>query len=253
MSYVKTSVGYRRRSKRSRVRKRRVFAFALIVTLATLAAWLWNDGRGEPIGHGVSARALTRSVPRSTQAPQWTDSQRLGLTAALRGAFAPALDGAGDWSLAVIAPDGRTIYDDRSDQAVAPASVQKLIVAASALDALGPSYRYHTLFAAREPAGDGVLDGNLWLVGSGDPSLQSSDVRNGIAMLLRSGLRRIDGSVVVDATAMRGPAYNRHWDAEDDGQDYAAPTSAISLDGDTVESSGDGGQPVWTPMQDVER
>ena len=95
MSYVKTSVGYRRRSKRSRVRKRRVFAFALIVTLATLAAWLWNDGRGGVIGHGVSARALTRKAPLSTQAPHWTNAQRLGLTAALRGAFAPALDGAG--------------------------------------------------------------------------------------------------------------------------------------------------------------
>jgi D-alanyl-D-alanine carboxypeptidase/D-alanyl-D-alanine-endopeptidase (penicillin-binding protein 4) len=70
---------------------------------------------------------------------------------------------------------------------------------------------------------------------------------------LRSGLRRIDGSVVIDATAMSARAYNPHWDAEDDGQDYAAPTSAISLDGDTIESSGDGGQPVWTPMQDVER
>jgi serine-type D-Ala-D-Ala carboxypeptidase/endopeptidase (penicillin-binding protein 4) len=253
MSYVKTSVGYRRRSKRSRVRKRRVFAFALIVTLATLAAWLWNDGRGGVIGHGVSARALTRKAPLSTQAPHWTNAQRLGLAAALRGAFAPALDGAGSWSLAVLAPDGRTVYDDRSRRAVAPASVQKLIVAASALDALGPSYRYHTIFAARDPAGDGVLDGNLWLVGSGDPSLQSSDVRNGIAVLSRSGLRRIDGSVVIDATAMNGRAYNSHWDAEDDGQDYAAPTSAISLDGDTVESSDDGGQPVWTPMQDVER
>jgi D-alanyl-D-alanine carboxypeptidase/D-alanyl-D-alanine-endopeptidase (penicillin-binding protein 4) len=252
MSYVKTSVGYRRRSKRSRVRKRRVFAFALIVTLATLTAWLWNDGRGGALGHGVSAKSPTTIAPLSVQAPRWTNSQRLALDSALRGAFAPALDGAASWSLAVVGPDDQMIYDDRSSDAVAPASVQKLIVAASALDALGPNYRYHTVFAAREPAGDGVLEGNLWLAGSGDPSLQSSDVRNGIAVLWRSGLRRIDGSVVVDATAMSGPAYNPHWGADDAGQDYAVPTSAISLDGDTIESSDDG-QPVWTPMQDVQR
>lgn len=253
MSYVKTSVGYRRRSKRWRVRKRRVFAFALIVTLATLAAWLWNDGRGGALGHGVSAKALARRAAPAPAAPLWTNSQRLALGAALRGAFAPALEGAQSWSLAVLDRAGATIYDDRSHRAVAPASVQKLIVAASALDALGPSYRYHTIFAARQPAGDGVLDGNLWLAGSGDPSLQSSDLRNGIAMLSRAGLRRIDGRVVIDATAMSGPAYNPHWDAGDDGQDYAAPTSAISVDGDTVESLDGGGQPVWTPMQDVER
>jgi D-alanyl-D-alanine carboxypeptidase/D-alanyl-D-alanine-endopeptidase (penicillin-binding protein 4) len=233
------------------VHKRRVFAFALIVTLATLGAWLWNDGRGGALGHGVSAKSPTTRAPLSTQAPPWTNSQRLALAAALRGAFAPALDGAKSWSLAVAGPGGQMIYGDRSGDAVAPASVQKLIVAASALDALGPNYRYHTIFAAAEPAGDGVLEGNLWLAGSGDPSLQSSDVRNGIAVLLRSGLRRIDGSVVIDATAMSGPAYNPHWDADDAGQDYAPPTSGISLDGDTVESD-DGGQPVWTPMQDVQ-
>jgi D-alanyl-D-alanine carboxypeptidase/D-alanyl-D-alanine-endopeptidase (penicillin-binding protein 4) len=251
MSYVKTSVGYRRRSKRSRVRKRRVFAFALIVTLAALAALLWNDGRGGAIGHAVSAKSPTARAPLAAPAPPWTNSQRLALTAALRGAFAPALDGAASWSLAVVGPDGQMIYGDRSGDAVAPASVQKLIVAASALDALGPNYRYHTIFAAGEPIDDGVLGGNLWLAGSGDPSLQSSDVRNGIAVLLRSGLRRIDGTVAIDASAMSGPAYNPHWDAEDAGQDYAPPTSGISLDGDTVESD-DGGQPVWTPMQDVE-
>ncbi|MBV8068115.1 MAG: D-alanyl-D-alanine carboxypeptidase [Candidatus Eremiobacteraeota bacterium] len=170
-------------------------------------------------------------------------------------AFAPVLSGATGWSLAVIAADGRTIYDDRAQTAVAPASVQKLIVAATALDALGSTYRYHTLFAAQDGIPEnGELEGNLWLVGSGDPSLQSADVRNGIAILSRSGLRRIDGGVVVDASALDGPPLNSHWSVDDNGQDYAAPTSAISLDGDTIESQQEIGgveQRVWTPMQDV--
>ncbi|MFY9738479.1 MAG: hypothetical protein WAK11_05430, partial [Candidatus Cybelea sp.] len=61
------------------MRKRRVFAFVLIVTLATLAAWLWNDGRGGAIGHGVSAKALTRRAPLAAAAPRWSNAQRLGL------------------------------------------------------------------------------------------------------------------------------------------------------------------------------
>jgi D-alanyl-D-alanine carboxypeptidase/D-alanyl-D-alanine-endopeptidase (penicillin-binding protein 4) len=212
--------------------------FALVVTLATLAAWLWNGGRGSA-GHGVSATLTISRLPK--RAPAWSNSERVALGAALRGALGPSLYGAQGWSLAVLAPDGAMLYGDRSDRAVAPASVQKLIVAASALDVLGPKYRYHTIFAAHQPLADGVLDGNLWLVGSGDPSLQSSDVRNGVAMLLRSGLRRIDGGLVIDATAMSGPALNSHWQADDDGQDYAEPTSAVSVDGDTM------------PMQDVSR
>ena len=135
--------------------------------------------------------------------------------------------------------------------------MQKLIVAATALDALGPQYRFHTLLAGRDAIGsDGVLAGNLWLIGSGDPSLQSDDLRNGIGVLARAGLHRIDGRVVVDDSALSGPGINPHWASDDDGQDYAAPTSAISVDGDTIESTQDIGgveQKVWTPMQEVPR
>jgi len=140
---------------------------------------------------------------------------------------------------------------------VAPASVQKLIVAAAALDALGPQYRYHTLFAGSDGVGDdGTLQGDIWLVGSGDPSLQSADLRNGIAMLARSGLRRVGGGIVVDDSAMAGPELNPHWASDDNGQDYAAPTSAISLDGDTIASEqyvAGVEETVWTPMQNVAR
>jgi serine-type D-Ala-D-Ala carboxypeptidase/endopeptidase (penicillin-binding protein 4) len=197
-------------------------------------------------------RACTTS---GSSVASWNNDERNRLAGELHGVFAPAIAGANGWSLAVIGADGRTIFGDRAARAVAPASVQKLVVAASALDALGPEYRYHTLFAAQDAiASDGALQGDLWLIGSGDPSLQSADLRNGIAMLQRGGLRRIDGSVVVDDTALRGPGLNPHWAKDDDGQDYAAPTSAISVDGDTIESQQqiDGvEQRVWMPMIDV--
>ncbi|HEX4014065.1 MAG TPA: D-alanyl-D-alanine carboxypeptidase/D-alanyl-D-alanine-endopeptidase [Candidatus Cybelea sp.] len=258
MSYVKTSVGYRRRSKRSRVRKRRLFAFLTLVTVATLAIWLWNDGHSRGSGRSIAATPppAPKTIARASFSPPWTNRERFALDAALRGAFASALNGAHQWSLAVLGSDGRLIYDDSSARAVAPASVQKLIVAASALDALGPRYRFHTIFAAGATPADGTLDSDLWLVGSGDPSLQSSDLRNGIGELSRSGVRRIDGAVVVDATAQSGPGRNPHWGLDDDGQDYAPPTSAISLDGDTIESHetiGGAAQAVWTPMTDVTR
>jgi serine-type D-Ala-D-Ala carboxypeptidase/endopeptidase (penicillin-binding protein 4) len=258
MSYVKTSVGYRRRSKRSRVRKRRVFAFLGFVTVVTLAIWLWNDGHSRGAGRSVAATppALPKSVARAVFSPPWTNRERFALGSALHDAFAPSLAGAHQWSLAVLGRDGLLVYDDSSRRAVAPASVQKLIVAASALDTLGAKYRFHTIFAAEATPAGGTLDGNLWLIGSGDPSLQSSDLRNGIAVLSRGGVRRINGAVVVDATAQTGPGRNPHWGLDDDGQDYAAPTSAISLDGDTIESHEmvrGVDQAVWTPMTDVSR
>ncbi|MBV8333216.1 MAG: D-alanyl-D-alanine carboxypeptidase, partial [Candidatus Eremiobacteraeota bacterium] len=66
----------------------------------------------------------------------------------------------------MLSVDGITVYDNRAYRATTPASVQKLIVAAAALDVLGPQYRFHTILAAQRPIdADGTIDGNLWLVG----------------------------------------------------------------------------------------
>jgi serine-type D-Ala-D-Ala carboxypeptidase/endopeptidase (penicillin-binding protein 4) len=256
MSYVKSSVGYRRRSRRSRGLKRRALAIALLFAVA-VGIWLVARAHGAPRSVVAEKPPIAAATPRvEAAAPaRWASADRVHLSKDLQSAFAPAVENAKGWSFAVVGPDGSSIYADRAGDAVTPASVQKLIVAASALDALGPAYRFHTMFAARGGLGDdGRLGGNLWLIGSGDPSLESTDLRNGVGVLARSGLRRIDGSVVVDATALRGPELNPHWGPDDDGQDYAAPTSAISLDGDTVESHpvvGGVEQTVWTPMQNV--
>ncbi|HEY6325910.1 MAG TPA: D-alanyl-D-alanine carboxypeptidase [Candidatus Cybelea sp.] len=228
--------------------------------LLFIAALVWLVARAHsgPSSLEPQARepapALPENVVAAPSAP-WTAGNRDRLWSRLHGAFAPVIAGAAGWSLAVVSAEGTTVFDERAEHAVAPASVLKLVVAASALDALGPAYRFHTMFASRGGTGDdGRLTGDLWLIGSGDPSLVSGDLRNGIGVLARSGLRRVDGRVMIDATAMTGPELNSHWGRYDNGQDYAAPTSAVSLDGDTIESQEivDGvEQKVWTPMQDV--
>ncbi len=160
MSYVKTSGVYRRRSKRSNVRKRRVLAFAGIVTLATLVAWLWNDEKGGDAGPRVAAATAAVSPAHATKpvgmAAPWTASQIAILDKRLSDAFATALDNAAGWSLAVVDARGKTLFADRAASAVAPASTQKLIVAATALAAFGPNYRFQTVLAANNPIDDGV-------------------------------------------------------------------------------------------------
>jgi D-alanyl-D-alanine carboxypeptidase/D-alanyl-D-alanine-endopeptidase (penicillin-binding protein 4) len=252
MNYVKNSASFRKRSRRSRGLRRRFFALALLLVCATAAALAIAR-------HSASKPPRARvepAVPRAIAAPGWSPLARRRLRAALDAAFAPALDGADRWSLAVVG-GGELIYDNHAYDAVTPASVQKLIVAATALHDLGPRYRYHTIFAAvRSIGSDGVLPGNLWLVGSGDPSLQTGDLRNGVAALAGLGLRRIAGSVAVDAGAMDGPAVNPHWSAEDDSQAYGAPISAVSLDDDArrVRQSVDGDpQTFWEPVGNVPR
>lgn len=130
---------------------------------------------------------------------------------------------------------GNVLYDNRSHDAVTPASVQKLIVTDAALSKLGPRFRYDTLLASEHPPKDDSIDGNLWLAGSGDPSLRSSDLRAGVSALRKDGVRAVRGGVVVDGSAIAGEEINPLWNADDANEDFMAATSGISLDEDTVE------------------
>ena len=68
-----------------------------------------------------------------------------------------------------------TIAAVDADRPVVPASNQKLLVAAVALDALGADYRFRTEVQSMRPV-DGVIAGSVFLIGGGDPVLRTSDV-----------------------------------------------------------------------------
>ena len=233
---MKTIGNSKRRSKRSRVRKRRTLAGLGALLLVVIFGWLvLHRSLGRP-AHLV--RELETPAPIAARTPEpraWTPHELARVRAELRDIFAPVKGDAGRYSLVVIDATGKPIFEDHDDRAIAPASVQKLVVSFSALNLLGPAYRFHTILAAPHGiGGDGSLGGDLWLVGSGDPSLRSGDLRDGVASLARAGLRSVQRAVV-DPSAMRGPEINPHWDPSDANEDYQTATSAVSMDGDTAE------------------
>ena len=150
-------------------------------------------------------------------------------------ALAPAKAASNDWSCAILAQDGSLLYDDRAAHAVKPASTLKIVVANAVLTRLGPHFRFHTFFASAQPAQNGTVGGDLWLIGSGDPSLRSDMFRLGAQKLVAAGIHSITGGVAVDASALHGPEINPYWNAGDANEDFMAPTSGASLDEDTVE------------------
>lgn len=151
----------------------------------------------------------------------------------------------------MIGADGALLYDDRASHAVTPASTQKLIVSGAALDTLGPAFRYVTTLSAQQQPSGGTLAGDLFLTGSADPSLRSDDLRAGAKALAQAGLMKIDGAVVVDASAAASPEMNPLWNSSDANEDFEAPTSGISLDEDTVEFHIIGGAPGTRARVDV--
>lgn len=79
-----------------------------------------------------------------------------------------------------------------------PASVMKLLPTYAALDILGPAYTWKTRAWADGPVVGGVLKGNLYLEGGGDPLLTVERWWRFVTDLRQSGLRVVEGDVVID-------------------------------------------------------
>jgi D-alanyl-D-alanine carboxypeptidase/D-alanyl-D-alanine-endopeptidase (penicillin-binding protein 4) len=195
----------------------------------------------QPAGFSASATRPGAGVPRPS--PTWTDEQRAAVARSMRAILHDDIlvDGAG---IAVVAADGTTLFARHAAKPYVPASTLKVVVAATALNELGPAHRFETSFVALSPPdGEGVLHGPLWLVSSGDPLLTSDQLRGGVGAVALAGIRRIEGPLYVDGTGFRGPERNPHWDPDDAAYDYAPPTSAVSLDQNTVEFDVTPGEP----------
>lgn len=235
MPYVKSSVNFKKRSKRSRGPKRLAGVIFLTLLAGFVAVALRPRSQPAAVVPQLQPPVARAATVKHAAAPAWGTAARSDLQAAIRSAIASGISGADDWSCIVIAQDGTVLYDDRASHAVTPASTQKLIVSDAALSELGSQFRFNTLLASSEPVRDGKLAGDLYLAGSGDPSLRSNELSSGIAALHKAGLTTIDGRVVVDGSALAGEEINPLWNAADANEDFMTATSGMSLDGDTVE------------------
>jgi D-alanyl-D-alanine carboxypeptidase/D-alanyl-D-alanine-endopeptidase (penicillin-binding protein 4) len=168
-----------------------------------------------------------------TNVPAWSAADVRGLHAKLSEPLArSALATSG---IAIVDALGRTLFVRRARTPATPASTFKLLVAVAALQTLGPDYRFETRLEAVDPPQNGTLAGDLYLVGDGDPSLTSDDLRRGIGQVVHAGTTDVTGNVIADASIFRGREVNPAWDPDDLQYDYAAGTSALSLDEGTVE------------------
>jgi D-alanyl-D-alanine carboxypeptidase/D-alanyl-D-alanine-endopeptidase (penicillin-binding protein 4) len=212
------------------------------VTLRRLLLLALLAGAAGCSSHAATARALAPAAalpPPLTMrvvhasGPVWTDDQVRRLRARLQSTLnASALATSG---IAIVDGDGRPLFTRLARTPFAPASTFKVLVATAALQTLGPDYRFETRFESVDDPHDGTIDGDVYLVGEGDPSLTSDDLRGGVASLARAGVTRITGGIVGDGTAFGSREVNPAWDPDDLQYDYAAGTSALTIDEGTVE------------------
>jgi D-alanyl-D-alanine carboxypeptidase/D-alanyl-D-alanine-endopeptidase (penicillin-binding protein 4) len=139
----------------------------------------------------------------------------------------------------VVAVDsGSSVFARDADKALVPASTMKVLTAAAALRALGPAYRFTTDLYADGPVDQaGVLQGNLYVKGHGDPTLVVEKLWKLVYDLRLEGITRIQGDVIFDESYFDAeypmPGWNKKRDLEI-GPSYFATTSALALNFNTV-------------------
>jgi serine-type D-Ala-D-Ala carboxypeptidase/endopeptidase (penicillin-binding protein 4) len=158
----------------------------------------------------------------------------------------------GEWGLLIAdAQTGETLYEQNADKLFIPASNLKLFTTALALAKLGPDFRFHTTLETRASlSNEGVLNGDLVLVGRGDPNLsnrkspyESKEEFDGppektlvelADALAAKGVKQISGDVIGDDSYFPRESYPNGWEIDDMVWEYGAAISAIVLGDNTV-------------------
>lgn len=133
---------------------------------------------------------------------------------------------------------GEEVFAHEPDTPLVPASVTKILTAAVALRALGPAWRFRTeLLTDGELTPEGVLEGNLYVRGTGDPTLVVEKLWKLTRDLKLAGIVEIEGDVVFDDTYFADDHLIPGWRKKVDlanGPTYFAPLGALSVNFNTV-------------------
>lgn len=175
----------------------------------------------------------------------------------------------GEWGMLIVdASTGATLYESNADRFFVPASNMKLFATALALAKLGPDYRFHTTLETRGSLSpEGVLSGDLYLVGRGDPNLSNRKFpyelkeefdgppEKALAeladALLAKGVKQISGDVIGDDSYFPREPYPSGWEIDDMVWEYGAAVSAIVVDDNTVTLTLTAGDTAGAPVQAV--
>jgi len=129
---------------------------------------------------------------------------------------------------------GQVLYSKNEKQLVIPASTNKLITGAAALNVLGTNYQFKTeVFADRRPDESGTVRGNLYIVGGGDPNLSVEEVY-AIAHGIRiAGVKSVTGDLVGDDSFHDQERFYADW-GDQGHRAYHASLGALSVNWNTV-------------------
>ncbi len=129
---------------------------------------------------------------------------------------------------------GDTLFSRNASKLFMPASNEKIITGSVALSLLGPDYRYKTAFVTRGAVRDSTLDGDLIVIGRGDPTVSNHAQGNAMSWMARigdslaaRGIKRVSGALVQGGNAFPDSIYGYGWEWDDLTTESGAPVDEL--------------------------
>ncbi|MCP4654708.1 MAG: D-alanyl-D-alanine carboxypeptidase/D-alanyl-D-alanine-endopeptidase, partial [bacterium] len=217
---------------------KRPTSVALLLLLSAAA----SGGAATPEVRAASAEVRAVSAERAAEL-------QLLLSGAIDARLRQATYREVDVGIKILTLDGRhVLYQRDADSPRIPASAIKVLSSGIILIRFGADFRFETPLRTTGEIRDGVLTGDLYLVGSGDPSLMLSHLQAAAGELVAAGIRRIDGDLVYDLALLdeerpRYPPNARH---------LYAPPAALTVNYNWIDLKlDDGPPPRLTPIPET--
>ncbi len=130
--------------------------------------------------------------------------------------------------------NGEIIYELNQSKMMLPASISKIATASSVLKHIPPGSKLKTQLLSKANVKAGVLQGDLYLKGGGDPSFVSESMWYLVNVLTRSNISKIQGNIIVDDSLFDSVRFDESRQKERVDRAYDAPTSAMSFNWNSV-------------------
>lgn len=198
------------------------------------------------MSQAVAQNPAAKTVPEKSKAQKYIESVASNdiLRQASLGVFA-------------MTEGGKAIASFNQEKRLVPASTMKLITSGAAMHQLGPDFKFTTRIGYSGEIKDGILEGDLYIIGGGDPTIASKDSialrRDALfaqwkGFLDKAGIQRVNGLVIADGRYFDGPIERDSWQYQDIGTSYGTGGDGLCFYENAIDMKVSHGATVGSPV-----
>lgn len=129
----------------------------------------------------------------------------------------------------------KTLFKHNEKLLFRPASNEKILTTAAGYLFLGEDYKFKTSVYHTGEVNDSICNGDIYIVGGFDPDFSSNDLDSIVSEIKHSGIKKINGNIYGDVSAMDSLFWGEGWMWNDDPEPYAAYLTPLTINKNSIQ------------------